>query len=385
MFARQQQQQEQEEKFFCNSHPSVEAAAFCEECSTMQGCSGYWCRECDKKIHEVFPTHQRTKPKRVEKKMCKKHPNYNAEEIFCWETKTFHCPLCAWESKISGDKITDAVDKAIQSTEKIFQGLEASRKKLSERKDKISFGLYGDSNPNSLELQKSQALSEIRSAFEKMRKVLDQRENDLLSEVEKSFDTQTECFNNEIKEISEAIEKCEKFVQEHAAVPSARKDASLLRKLLEMENEAKEVSSTAENLEKEPVVQITTTKVVTFEEKEKIVESLRSLGRIVETVDLPAPLNLRPINNGRDYIDFSWDKVERASTYQVMSKKTSSSDDEWVEVYNGPDMQTRCSNLEISTEYTFRVTPMYRGIKSVNASTCTAQIVNNISSTIFER
>ena len=124
---------------------------------------------------------------------------------------------------------------------------------------------------------------------------------------------------------------------------------------------------------------------VTFEEKEKIVESLRSLGRVVETVDLPAPLNLRHINNGRDYIDFSWDKVERASTYQVMSKKTSSSDDEWVEVYNGPNTQTRCSNLEISTEYTFRVTPMYRGIKSVNASTCTAQTVNNISSTIFER
>ena len=127
MFARrQQQQQEQEEKFFCNSHPSVEAAAFCEECSKMQGCSGYWCRGCDEVMHRMLPTHQRTKPKRVEKKMCKKHPNYNAEEIFCWETTTFHCSLCAQESKVSGDKVEDAVGKAIQSTEKIFQGFNSN-------------------------------------------------------------------------------------------------------------------------------------------------------------------------------------------------------------------------------------------------------------------
>ena len=112
-------------------------------------------------------------------------------------------------------------------------------------------------------------------------------------------------------------------------------------------------------------------KVVTFEEKEKIVESLRGFGRVVETVDLPAPLNLRVTAKGSDYVDLSWNKVEHASTYQVTIKKTASPDDEWVEAYNGPDTRTKCSNLESYTDYTFRVTPMYRGIKSVNASTCT--------------
>ena len=140
-----------------------------------------------------------------------------------------------------------------------------------------------------------------------------------------------------------------------------------------MENESKEMSSTTENLDKEPFVQIIT-KVV-FEEKEKIVESLRGFGRVLETADLPAPLNLIVTAKGSNYIDLSWNKVEHASTYQVMAKKTASPDDEWVEVYNGPDTRTKCSNLERLTDYIFRVTPMYRGIKSVNVSTCTARIV----------
>ena len=140
-----------------------------------------------------------------------------------------------------------------------------------------------------------------------------------------------------------------------------------------MENEAKEISSTAENLEKEHAVQ-TTTKVI-FEKTEEIVESLRSFGRVVETADLPAPLNLRVTAKGYGYINLSWDKVEACSTYQVMAKKTSSPDDEWAEAYNGPNTQTECSNLESSTDYAFRVTPMHKGIKSVNSSTCTERTV----------
>ena len=172
----QQQQQQWQEKFFCNNHPGTEAVVFCEECSAISGCSGYWCRECDKKMHEMFPAHKRTEPRPFEKKACKKHPNQNAEEIFCWETKTFHCPYCAWENKISGDNVPDAVDKVIRDSERNYQDLRNSLKTLSERKDKISFELNGEVNSKNLERQKQEAQSAIHSAFNQMRELLDQRE-----------------------------------------------------------------------------------------------------------------------------------------------------------------------------------------------------------------
>ena len=122
-------QQQWQEKFFCNSHPGTEAVVFCEECSAIPGCSGYWCRECDKKMHEMFPAHKRTELRPFEKK-----------------------------------------------AEMCFQDLRNSLKTLSEHRDKISFERDDDANSDSLERQKEEAQSAIHSAFNQMRELLDQRE-----------------------------------------------------------------------------------------------------------------------------------------------------------------------------------------------------------------
>ena len=71
------------EMFFCSNHPDVEAAIFCETCSAMQGCTGYWCKGCDDRVHTFFSGHKRVTPKRIKRdKMCDKHPGHSAEEIY---------------------------------------------------------------------------------------------------------------------------------------------------------------------------------------------------------------------------------------------------------------------------------------------------------------
>ena len=195
-----------------------------------------------------------------------------------------------------------------------------------------------------------------------------------MDEVERHFNVKTDKFSNEIIELTELIDKGKAIIEEYSAVSAAKKDADLLRRLVEMADEAQKAVSAAEKSRSDPIVS-TTVKVI-FDKNDEIAESLKRFGRVEETVDLPAPANFRVTEKRYNYADLSWDKVEASSTYQVMAKKTAEPDEKWTEVYNGPDTSYRCSNLEQLTEYTFRVAAVYKGIKSPNSSTCSARTVN---------
>ena len=251
----------------------------------------------------MFPTHQRTEPRRFKKSMCEKHPEQNAEEIFCWETKTFHCPLCAQENKINGENVPDAIAKIIQGSEKNCQVIRDSIKKLSERKDRISFVLNDEANPNNLELQKQEVVSSVESAFNKLGKLLDQRKADILKEVEEHFDARTEKLVNEAEEITEMIECGENICQEYSTAPSAKKDANLLKRLLEMEGETEKTASVAEKCKDDPIVQ-TTIKAI-FEKSDAVAESFKGLGRVEETAGIPAPANFRVTGIGWNHADLT--------------------------------------------------------------------------------
>ena len=239
------------------------------------------------------------------------------------------------------------------------------------------FELSDDTNPNNLEQQMSQAMATTRAAFDQMRKIIEQRESDLLREIEKEFGAKTELLDNEVKGIADVIEKGENITKEYAMASSAKKDAKLLRRLFEMEAETKKLMGTAEKIEKSPLAQ-TTTKVI-LEGCEEIAESLKGLGRVVGTANIPAPSNFRAADSRCGYIVLSWDKSEGCTTYQVTAKKTADPDSAWTEIYNGPDTRASCFNTEVCTSYMFKVTPMYNGTKSANSSTCTGQTVNELN------
>ena len=142
------------EMFFCSNHPDVEATVFCETCNTMQGCTGYWCKDCDNHMHTFFPGHQRVTPKCIKRdKMCDKHPGHSAEEIYCWSTKTLRCSMCACEEGLKGCAIPVAIDEIIKDTEKDCEKINSNIEKLSDHKSSAAFELGDERNPKNLETQ----------------------------------------------------------------------------------------------------------------------------------------------------------------------------------------------------------------------------------------
>lgn len=368
--------------FTCNNHPNVEAVTFCEECRTMKGCSGYWCKECNDSIHKMFASHQRSEPKLVERKMCSIHPDRDAEEIFCWETKTFHCVLCACEEGIKGDTIPKAIEKITEDSKSGYPQLQKNIEKLSERKNKILFDLNGDKNPNNLEDQMREAISSIHSTFNELREAIDNRENALLKEVETYFNSRIEQFNNEAAELNEVIEKGNTILDLYNKLSTEKKkkkkNAELLKKLVDVRSVIEETTNVVNKYEDSPIIQASTK--VFFESNHDLIQRINNLGKVTETTDIPAPQDFRTIEVMSNYVKLVWNSSETTLpiTYQVMLKKADNPNNIWTECYNGPETKCRCTNLQRLTNYTFMVIPHYKSMKSANYSTCSALTVKSI-------
>ena len=153
----QTQMSNKQEKFYCSNHLNVEAAVLCDTCSTMSGCSGYLCKECDELVHKAFAEHQREAPRPIEKKMCNEHLDHSVSELFCYETEALHCALCAKIKGIKGDSIPVAIGTVSNIVKKGISEIEENLKKMHGDKDAALFELNDEGNPKNLETQMNEA------------------------------------------------------------------------------------------------------------------------------------------------------------------------------------------------------------------------------------
>lgn len=368
-----------EPKFSCNSHPDVEAVVLCETCTAMPGCTGYWCEDCDKSMHKMFPDHKRVNPRAYERKMCDKHQNQNTETVFCWETETFHCPLCACESGIKGDTIPTAISKCIKDSKKKQKELRDSLEKLSERKSIIMFELSGEENPNNLEKQTGEIMNKIKTTFNKLRELIDRREKTLLEEVEKQFNERFEELSKEATEISETIERGNENLQTYDTLlhDVERKDPSILKKFLDVKSETERAADIMKKFEAKPLFQVLAK--VSFENIDELIEEIENLGVATRSIDLPAAQSFKVKRTGYDHVDLTWKPLPGKTssiTYKVLYKKDTWAEEKWKECYNGAETECNCSNLKGDTSYIFKLIPMYKEIMGSNHSTCSAQTVD---------
>lgn len=319
---------------------------------------------------------------------CDVHPGNSTEEIFCWETKSFHCPLCAHENGIRGERVCEAVARIIEDSESGYSQMQNSLKKLSERRDRILFEINDEKNPLNLESQMEEALTAIHTTFNGLRESLEQRERALLEEVESCFNASIDQLSNEAEEITGVLERgtaVSELRDSFTAATTAERDAELLRNFVEMRSVSEKAKTLIKKYESSPIIQ--TSIRVMLECTDTLTEKLKEVGRIVRDTNIPAPQNLKTTKIMSTYVDLAWDPSETTLpiTYQVMLKKANDPDGEWTECYNGPEIQYRCSNLQELTNYTFEVIPNYRGMRSANCSTCSVLTVNkkSICTTFF--
>lgn len=371
---RQQPQDQQEEKFYCSKHPGTEAVVFCEACSGIHGCTGYWCKDCDEDFHKFFPDHQREEPKHIETKACEKHPGHHTEEIFCWKTNTFHCSMCGYEEHIEGDTIPNAVKKGLEEIGKDYTQIGENIEKLSEQKKGVLFELSdSERNPTNLEFQFQEAKNFIQETFNQLREALDKKEKALMEEVEKVFNPKIENLNKEVSDLDELIEGGEKAMESYNELITTKKGVELMKGISVMKIEGEKEVATLNNYKTNPIIHNGFETIT--REREFLIERINNLGRIVDGTNIPAPQGVSAEDIRKDYISFSWNPVKLPNdnvsvTYQVFMKNILDPNSEWKELQNSSSHSCSRSNLYCGTNYGFKIYTICNGKRSVDYLSC---------------
>lgn len=384
-----QKQQEQVEKFYCPKHPDREATVFCESCSGIHGCTGYWCKVCDEEFHKFFPDHQREEPKIFEKKMCEKHPGHNTEEIFCWKTNTFHCSMCGYDEHIEGDTIPNAIEKGLKEIGEDYTQIGKNIEKLSEQRKEVLFELNdNERNPKNLEFQLQEARTYVQETFNQLREALDKREKALLEEVEKIFSPKINKLTKEVSDLDELIEGGEKAMESYNELIATKKGVELMRGISVIKKEGKKEVTTLNNYETNPIIH--NEFEILSNERDWLIERINSFGRIADSTNIPAPQSILSTETTKEYINIKWNppksiKTDEKISYQVLMKKTTDPDSEWKECYSWTRADCSRSNLQCSTNYSFRIYTIFEGKRSGNYLSYACRTVKWLFCIFFKR
>ena len=187
----------EEKKCSLIDHKDIDSICFCYECKI------YMCKECEKYHSKIFKNHHQFKPennKNISEMftgLCKEKNHLDFLEYFCKTHNKLCCAKCITKIKtkengqhtdcdiclikdIEKDK-KDKLKENIKILEGLSNNLQQSLNKLKKLFEKI-------------EKDKEAIKLNIKSIFTKLRNILNDREDKLLSDVEKNYD---ELFFNE--------------------------------------------------------------------------------------------------------------------------------------------------------------------------------------------
>lgn len=315
-----------------------------------------------------------------DKRQCPKHPGHNSDEVFCLETKTFHCALCASEKNIKGESIESAIDKLVGNAGKESAQLKESLEKLSKRDEKLKFELSDAQNPNNLDSLIQKAKEDIELTFNQLRELIGEREHALMEELATLYTKTSEKYSDEDSNINDILGRGRDALQCYEDVQSGERDRRFLNALVDLSNLAAEASDAVKKYEPEPILSKRIAFVV--DEKEKLIEQFKTIGAVSESVDIPVPQSFSVSSKDQKSISLAWSTAVFTAavasvpvTYKVEMKKDTDSNDKWTECYNGSGTSYRCENLKESTGYGFRIHSVYQGVKSIDSKSCSAQTV----------
>lgn len=305
----------------------------------------------------------------VIKGMCSRHPGQEAKGVFCWETNTFHCPVCACEKGLKCDSIPLAVEKIIGSTQ-----FNKTINSLNKHKNKVLFELDDEQNPNNLKSQKEYIEQAIQNNFEELSRMLEERKEALVKEVGELFGDRMEQLKEEATKITSIIEKRDDALRTYKKVLSSKEDPEYLKELVNVITETEEVVKMVE-YKHGKVSHLDAKLDIDYEATGRKIDRI---GEIVGKVDIPAPKNFDyKEKKGKSVIlEWSPSETDLPVTYKVLYREYYDYNHKWLECYVGEKTTCRCSKLKEKTRYKFVITPMYKGVESNNWSTCYAKTVN---------
>lgn len=301
---------------------------------------------------------------------CPKHPEHSTEEVFCLETKTFHCALCAREGNVKDCPIADAIDKFVGDADKQNPQLKANLQKISERNNKLQFELNDDKNPDNITNLVEKAKVDITSTFNKLRSILEKREKDLLDKLDEISSRRCGLINNESTELDNILFDGNDVLQEYEKLKSGERDTNFLKMLIKLEKVTNNSESVLKKYEAVPIIPARLGFVL--EEKDKLFEKFNNIGVVSETVVVPVPTSFSVASKDYKSINLTWNTAvtELPVSYKVLMKKVNEPSDEWTECYNGTETKCTCDNLKRLTKYEFKLFTVYDSMKSTEFINC---------------
>jgi len=175
----------------CSSieHKEIDAVIFCQNCKV------YFCNKCENFHSKIFQGHLITnlaneKNKDIFTGLCQENNHMNVLEYYCKSHNKLCCGLCI--SKIKDEKNGHHKDCLITSLKEIKSEKEEKFKndynKLQEISKSIEPLITQLKNIKiDINKKKEQIMNEIQKIFTKLRTVLNNREDELLKEVEEAY------------------------------------------------------------------------------------------------------------------------------------------------------------------------------------------------------
>ena len=241
-----------------NKHENIDATIYCQECQA------YFCNKCENFHSELFQKHHQYKlDKDLEKiftGLCKVENHTNKLEYFCKDHLQLCCVACISTIKGKGNGqhnncnicfIEDIKEEKKYNSEKNIKYLENLSKNLENSINKIK-NIFEKMNKNKEELK-----IKIQKIFTKLRSALNEREDQLLLEVDETYERtyfseqlvkKSEKLTNDIKISLENGRRINKEWNEN------NKLSSILNDCLDIEMNIKDINIINENLEKVKII-----------------------------------------------------------------------------------------------------------------------------------
>ena len=199
----------------CSLHKEVDACKYCQECNT------YFCNKCEKHHSELLKHHHVFQIDKNADELftgfCQEQKHKNELEYFCKDHNTLCCTSCISKIKtrengkhhdcnvcdindISEEKKKNLSNniKTLENLSNIFQSLVNELKKIIEE----------------IDVNKEKVKKEIQDIFTKIRSELNNREDQLLNEVDNIFENKfnIENINNILKD-KKYSDKIKKYIE----------------------------------------------------------------------------------------------------------------------------------------------------------------------------
>ena len=308
-------------KCSCIKHEEAKAIYYCTECKI------YMCNKCENHHSELFPTHHKyTLDKDIKSiftGFCKEENHLDKLEFFCKTHNQLCCASCIIKIKTNGKgkhsncdicilkDIKEEKQKQLKNNINILEELSVS---LVESINKLKT-IYEKLNENKEELK-----LKIQKVFTKIRNTINEREDILLSEVDKQFNDNF-ISENIIKENENLPTKIQLSLEKGKNIDKEWNDDnklnSIINDCINIENNIKEITVIKNNIKN---INDNKIKIKFYPDEENKMEKFLEIIKLFGKVRSNIWLEESNIFSSADNYDFIFEEIEKNNDIIKSSK-----------------------------------------------------------------